>query len=270
MYFCELKNKFNPAYRKPYHHTMATDKQNTNTGNALENAKQALENQAEANNLQARLKSNRGLISGLAIFVAALLAGGLAWYFIAQNGNKKANEAAAAADTQLIKATMNTGIDSAVVAQLLPLYQKAAQEGYAAGNRSQATVGILLYEQGKYQEALEAFEKADLDDHLIAAGVQTRIGDCYVNLNKNDEALKAYDKAIKIADKNPEVVPFILVKKANIYREIGNYEQEAEAYETIMEDYPQYAANEFYPGTSDGAARPIQKYYEAAKARAGK
>ncbi len=78
-----------------------------------------------------------------------------------------------------------------------------------------------------------------------------------MNLDQYDQALKCYAKAISKADKNPEIVPFILIKEANIYRAQEKYADEAEAYKTILDDYPTYVAT---------TRVDIKKYYERALA----
>ena len=78
-----------------------------------------------------------------------------------------------------------------------------------------------------------------------------------MNLGQLDEALKSYSKAISAANKNPEIVPFILIKEANIYREQGNFKAEANAYKEILDEYPSYVAS---------TRVDIKKYYERALA----
>lgn len=87
------------------------------------------------------------------------------------------------------------------------------------------------------------------------------MGDCYVNLKQYPEALKAYDKAVSKADKNPSIVPVVLIKKANVYRAEKNYEGEYNALKTIVDEYPQFIQQ---------SQTDIRKYYERAKAAAGK
>lgn len=183
------------------------------------------------------------------IFASCLLAIAIAvcaWVFIRQNGSAKADEKIALADME-----PNDSI-------AMELYAEAAKAGYKSGNRAKVEMGIRLYQKGKYEEALKYLDDADIDDHIVAAGVELLQGDCYTNLDKFDEALKCYDKAIKKADKNPQTVPLILIKKANIYRLQGNYKDEAQAYKTIIDEYPQYVQT---------TQSDIRKYYERAKSQ---
>ncbi len=152
----------------------------------------------------------------------------LAYLLIAQSGSRKADELVAKAD-----AAQNDSI-------ALTLYAEAADAGYKSGNRAKAEMGIRLYRDGKYEEALKYLDDCSLDDEIAEAGVETLKGDCYVNLDQLDKALSAYKSAISDADKNPEIVPFVLIKMANIYREQGNFDAEAKAYKQIIDDYPSY------------------------------
>ena len=68
-----------------------------------------------------------------------------------------------------------------------------------------------------------------------------------------------YQKAISKANGNPEIVPMMLIKEANVFRTEGKYSDEAKAYKTILDDYPQYAQS---------MRIDIRKYYERAAAQA--
>lgn len=199
----------------------------------------------EGATLLARAKANSKLIVALSIFICAVIIGILVWFFVAQSGSRKADELIARAD-----AAQNDSI-------ALSLYADAAKAGYKSGNRAKAEMGIRLYRESKYEEALKYLDDASLDDEIAAAGVYTLQGDCHVNLDQLDQALKCYNKAISKADKNPEIVPFVLIKEANIYRAQEKYADEAKAYKTILDDYPTYVAT---------TRVDIKKYYERALA----
>ncbi len=202
---------------------------------------------AESQDILSKAKKNSKTIAGIGIAAAVVLVGIFAWFFIAKSGSAKADEAAGRADVASNDSTA------------LVLYKEAAEMGYKSGNRAKAEVAIRLYKQGKYQEALDYLKDTDLDDNIAAAGVYSLEGDCYVNLKDNEKALKAFDKAISKADKNPSIVPIILIKKANVYRAEKNYKEEAEAYKAILDDYPQFTQT---------TQTDVKKLYERAKASA--
>lgn len=196
-----------------------------------------------------RAKNNRSSIIMVCILVVLIVFGLILYFFIANSNSAKADEAVGRAD-----AAQNDSI-------ALVLYKEAAQMGHKGGNRASAMAAIELYNQGQYQEALDYLKDTKLDDKVAAAGVYSLMGDCYVNLDNYSEALKAYDKAVSKADENPAIVPVVLIKKANIYRAQENYEGEYQALKTIVEKYPQFVQT---------SQADIRKYYERAKASAGK
>ena len=204
---------------------------------------------AQTKDMLSRAKANSKLILGLSLFILVVIVAIFIWFFVAKSGSAKADEAIGRAD-----AAQNDSI-------ALTLFKEAAQKGYKSGNRAKAQAAIILYQDGKYQEALDYLKDTSLDDKVGAAGVYTLMGDCYANLNEYDQAVKAYNKAISKADKNPVVVPIILVKQANVYRALKDYQGEYKALSTLVEDYPQFVQT---------SQTDFRKYYERAKAAAGK
>jgi len=211
--------------------------------------KTPVEQAQEAQDIIARAKANSKLILGLSIFILVVIAAILIWFFVAKAGSAKADEAIGRADV-----AQNDSV-------AMVLYKEAATHGYKSGNRAKIEVAIRLYQDGKYDEALSYLNDASADDHIVAAGVYTLMGDCHVNLNQLPEALKAYDKAVSKADNNPSIVPIILIKQANVYRSQKDYENEYKALKTIVDEYPQFMQQ---------SQTDIRKYYERAKAAAGK
>lgn len=182
----------------------------------------------EAQDILSRAKANSRLILGLSIFILAVIAAILIWFFVAKAGSQRADEAVALAD--------QAPTDSVAMV----LYKEAATKGYKSGNRAKVEVAIRLYKEGQYEEALKYLKDASIKDKIVAAGVYTLEGDCYSNLEQYSDALKAYDKAISKADKNPSIVPVVLYKKANVLREQKDYKAEYKALQTIVDEYPQF------------------------------
>lgn len=214
----------------------------------MEENKNALGEHETAEDIVTKARKNAKTIMWCLIVAAVVVVGVLAWIFVAQNGSRKADELIAKADAATT--------DSVAI----ELYQKAADAGYKSGNRAKAELGILYYQKGDYEKALTYLNDCSLNDDIAEAGVETLRGDCYVNLEKYAEALDCYDDAIDAADENPQIVPFVLIKMAHIYRQQGEYAKEAKAYKTILDDYPTYV---------NGTRVDIRRYYERAKAQAG-
>lgn len=203
-------------------------------------------NQEEAD-FVAKTKKYRKQLTGFFIAVVVVLVAILVWFLVRQSQVAKADQAIALADVE-----QNDSI-------ALNLYKDAAAHGTKSGDRAKVEAAIRLYQAGNYEEAVKYLDDASASDEIVAAGIETLKGDCYVNLQNYDAAIKAYEKAIKEAKHNSQLVPIILIKEANVYREQKNYAAEAKAYGKIVEEYPTYG---------EAANLDIRKYYERAKAAA--
>lgn len=190
---------------------------------------QALAAEAEAAEKAAKVKKVIMWVTGI-VAVVAIIA--LVWYFVAAGNAKKASNAIAKADI----AAYEMQPDSVQLA----LYEQAVKAGSKSGDRAALEAAIRYYQKGDYDKAIEYLDGASVGSGVIEAGRYSLMGDCYVNKNEYDKALNCYKKAVNAADNNPEVVPFVLVKEANIYREQKNYAQESECYKNIIANYPQY------------------------------
>ena len=199
----------------------------------------------EETDFVAKTKKYRKELTTLFIVVAVILVAILAWFLVRQSQTAKADQAIALADVE-----QNDSI-------ALNLYKEAATHGTKSGDRAKMECAIRLYGAGNYEEAIKYLDDASASDEIIAAGIETLKGDCYVNLKNYDAAIKAYEKAISEANGNSQLVPIILIKEANVYREQKNYAAEAKAYGKIVDEYPTF-----------GQAQnlDIRKCYERAKA----
>mgnify|MGYP002514029307 CR=1 FL=1 len=113
-------------------------------------------------------------------------------------------------------------------------------------------IGYTFIKLGKVDEFL-----AQYSPWLIGAAAYSLQGDCYVNLEKYNEAIASFDKAISESDDNDIYTPLFMMKQARVYRELKDYAKEAAVYEKIKKEYPAYA----------GAYQiDIDKYIERAKA----
>ncbi len=197
-------------------------------------------------------ENKKGIVVASAIIAAivVLVLGYL--YGIRQPGIEAANEAVAQADI-----TNTTGNDSLALKQYM---QVADEHGYDGGNRAKLEAAIILYKNGDYEKAIEYLKDYDQQESMIGAASLSLEGDCYVNIDKLDEALACYDKAISASDNNPYYTPFFMIKQANIYHAQGNHEKELAVYTAIKNEYPEYA---------EAYRFDIDKYIERAKAEAG-
>ncbi len=116
---------------------------------------------------------------------------------------------------------------------------KEIAEEYSGTNAASVAhiyIGIALYEEGKYEEAIKELEQFDGDDKYVAPSVKRLIGDSYVQLGKLDEALSAYEKAASISE-NPAITPSCLIKAAHVYEKQGNKDKAIALYEEVKTKY---------------------------------
>ncbi|MDE5685963.1 MAG: tetratricopeptide repeat protein [Paramuribaculum sp.] len=185
--------------------------------------------------IEQTVEKNQKLIMWGCIGVVAVVAIILIYMFaIRKPGIENSNNAIGQADLEML-----VGNDSTALVQ----YQQVADEyGYEAGNRAALNTAILLYKKGQYQEALDYLSKYSSKENVIGATAKSLEGDCYVNLDKLDEAISCYEKAVKISDKNPALTPYFLMKEANVYNAQKNHTKEAEVYQTIIDEYPSFGS----------------------------
>lgn len=184
----------------------------------------------------AKVQENQKIVMICTLAVVIVVAIVLAYvYFFRNPGIEKANDAIGKADLELAQ-----GNDSVALAQYMDI---ADNKGGDAANRAALQSAILLFNQGKYEEAVKYADKHSESDEIVAAAANSLKGDCYVNLDKLPEAEKAFNKAISVSSSNPAYTPFFMLKLARVYRAQENYAAEVKVYEQIMSEYPLYGAS---------------------------
>ena len=204
--------------------------------------------------IEQKVENNKNYIywvCGAIVVIAAVIVGYI--YGIRNPGLEDARNEISQADMQLAQ-----GNDSIALVQYM-----AVAEGYSnsVANRANLNAAILLYNDGKYEEAISYISNFDPEGVIIGPASQSLLGDCYVNTGKLDEALSAYDKAIALSADNSYYTPLFMVKKATIYREQKNYAAEADIFQSIKDKYPDFSRNYNFD---------VDKYLARAKAMAGK
>lgn len=186
--------------------------------------------------MTAKVQDNKKLISIVSLIVVAIVAIILAYvYFFRGPGINKANDAIGAADLALAQ-----GNDSVALAQYT---QVADKYGFEAGNRAHLQAAILLYEKGEYDKAIKYLNDYSPAEDIIGAAAYSLKGDCYVNTDKLDEAVKCFKDAIKQSNDNPAYTPFFMMKLARVYAAQNNHAEEAKIYKEILEKYPTYGSS---------------------------
>ena len=166
---------------------------------------------------------------GVILVVAAFV---LSYLFIYKNPHvEKAFAAYNGVETQ----TLN---DSVAAAQYMEIADQYGSDD--AGKLAALSAGEALYNQGRYEEAAQYLKKFSSKDDVLEANALVLTGDCYVNLENYDEALNYFQKAVRKANGNPQIVPRVLLKEANVYDAQGNYGKALECYQQIKNNFPSF------------------------------
>ena len=220
---------------------------NENEQNAIDKLNSNLSSASE------KIANNKKIIYwvlGAIIVVAGFI---LSYFFIYRNPHLKG--AAEAYNQVEITAVGNDSIAAAEYKKVADKYSHTPSGQLAALEAAES-----YYDQGKYKEAIECLDKANVGEKVLRANAIILKGDCYVNLKQYDKALDAFKEAVSKGDKNEQIVPRALLKCANIYDEQKKYAQALECYQQIQNDYPLFKLG----NTS------IDAYIEREKARLGK
>lgn len=196
-----------------------------------------------------KVQDNQRIIYIATAIVALIVACVLVYIYAIRNpGIEKSNNEIGQADLTLFQ-----GNDSIALMQ----YENIANNhGYSAGNRAALQAAILLYSKGEYQQALDYLKKYSADESFIGAAAYSLEGDCYVNLDQLDNAVKAFKSAISQSSDNPSYTPYFMLKLARVYNAQQKYGDELKVYEDIEKTYPAYG---------DMYGVDVKKYLERAR-----
>ena len=179
-----------------------------------------------------KLADNKKIIliaAGGILIVAAFV---LSYLFIYKNPHvEKAFEEYNGVETQALN-------DSTAAQQYMDVADRYSSD--AAGKLAALSAGETLYSQGRYEEAAQYLKKFSSNDDVLDANAMVLTGDCYVNLENYDEAINYFQKAIRKAKGNPQIVPRVLLKEANVYDAQANYGKALECYQQIKDNYPEF------------------------------
>ncbi|MFW5767586.1 MAG: tetratricopeptide repeat protein [Bacteroidota bacterium] len=125
--------------------------------------------------------------------------------------------------------------------------------GTPYANLSKYYAGICYLNLGEFDAAIEYLRDFKSKDMMVGANAQGLLGDAYLETGDSKNAVKAYDKAAKLAN-NKFLSPIYLMKKGRSLEIQGEYDKALTVYNTIEEDW--YGTRE---------QREIEKYQERAK-----
>lgn len=106
-----------------------------------------------------------------------------------------------------------------------------------AGNLANYYAGMAYLNTQKYQEAIDHLDNFSSDDAFLGPIAKGAIGDAFVQLEQNEEALKYYEEAAKMRD-NELTAPRFLLKAGITALNIGNKDVALKHFQKITEEYP--------------------------------
>ena len=183
--------------------------------------------------VEQHVENNKKIIIWSLAGIVAVAAVILPNYYGIYAPNKKASsDAISKADIELAM-----GNDSTALAQYM---QVADEFSGAQADRAALQSAIILYQKGKFEEAVKYLDDASFDENLVAPAAASLKGDCYVNLNNLDKAISCYDKAIKSSNDNALYTPLFMLKKATVLNEQSKIADALAIYEAIQSKYPTF------------------------------
>lgn len=101
---------------------------------------------------------------------------------------------------------------------------------------AKAYAGLCCKELGDYAGALDYLNDVDFGDVMISPSITGAIGDCYIEMDKVDEGIKYFMKAVE--SDNSLLSPLYMMKAATAYESLGKYTKALDLYNDIKVKYP--------------------------------
>jgi tetratricopeptide (TPR) repeat protein len=89
---------------------------------------------------------------------------------------------------------------------------------------------------GDFENAIVYLDKFDGSDEVLSVLAKAGIGDAFLELGQNDEALSYYKKALA-TNNNKFVIPLVLMKAAIVSEMQDDYKGALKYYERIKSDF---------------------------------
>lgn len=107
----------------------------------------------------------------------------------------------------------------------------------SAGNLANYYAGISYLNLGQFEAAIDYLKSYKADADVTLSMKYNAMGDAYSELNKMDEALSYYKKALSNSE-NDIVTAYTLKKLGMYYESQGNKAEAKAMYERIMKEFP--------------------------------
>lgn len=226
-----------------------SDAQETNLDNNEENVQTAETRKAidpSLEGIQLFYEQNKKMVNyvggGLVAVIAAFLF--FKFYYLPEQEKEAANESFWAekyfeADSFNVALKGGVMVNTADgVKPMMGFEQVAENYGITkVGNLANYYAGVCYMRTGKFEQAIEFLRKYNGKDDIISSIALGAIGDCNMELNRVDDAIKYYSKAVENS-RNAFTAPLYLKKVGFAYEQKGNYANALEAYERIQKEFP--------------------------------
>ena len=129
--------------------------------------------------------------------------------------------------------------------------------GTNAANLAHYYAGMAYLNLNKYQEAISQLDKFSSKDDILAPLAKGAIGDAFVQLNQNEDALKYYEEAAGMRT-NDFTTPRFLLKAGIAAMAVNKSDKALKHFKAIKEDYPNSAEvtkAEIYTGRAEAMTK---------------
>ena len=109
--------------------------------------------------------------------------------------------------------------------------------GTKAANLAHYYAGMAYLNLNKYQEAIAQLDKYSSDDEMTGPLAKGAIGDAFVQLGQNEDALKYYEEAAKMRT-NDFTTPRFLLKAGIAAMSLNQSDKALAHFQKIANDYP--------------------------------
>lgn len=109
--------------------------------------------------------------------------------------------------------------------------------GTKAGNLANYYAGMAYLNMKDYKNAVSYLNNFESDDEILAPMAKGAIGDAFVQLNQNQDALDYYKQAAQLRN-NEYTTPMYLFKAGLVALDLDKANEALGFFETIKEEYP--------------------------------
>lgn len=177
------------------------------------------------------------MINNILIGILAIVAGVFAYNkFFKEPKIEKSNDAIFRAQTYFGMDSLNWALNGdGANPGFLAIMDKYS--GTPAANLAHYYAGVSYLKLGDYAKAEKHLKEFDGKGTMVALVAKGALGDAYMELNKIDDAIKAYQEASSDLN-NVLLSPIYLERKAIAYEMKNNKEEAIKTYKVILDEYP--------------------------------